>query len=137
MLNLIIIIIIIYYSFNLFKKLLNKTRYNYTNKNYNGKKPLNLLTILLLNLSQIINQLYKEKYHYSNDNNSQNSYNIKNPNDMSVEEARQILGVKPEASNNEITQAFKRLISLNHPDKGGSEYLANKIIMARKKLISK
>ncbi len=54
---------------------------------------------------------------------------------MSIEEACQILGVKSTASKEEIMQAFKKLMMVNHPDKGGSEYIAAKIIQAKKTLI--
>jgi hypothetical protein len=56
-------------------------------------------------------------------------------NKMSVEEARQILGVKPNAEKEEITLAFKKLMLINHPDKGGSEYIAAKIIHAKQTLM--
>ncbi len=54
---------------------------------------------------------------------------------MTVEEARQILGVKLGASKEEILSAFKKLMLINHPDKGGTEYIAAKIIQAKKTLI--
>ncbi len=56
-------------------------------------------------------------------------------NHMSSEEARQILGVKPNASKEEILSAFKKLMLLNHPDKGGTAYIAAKIIQAKQTLI--
>lgn len=55
---------------------------------------------------------------------------------MSLEEARQILGVKPGDSKQEILQAFKKLMLVNHPDKGGTEYLAAKIIQAKERLLN-
>ena len=56
-------------------------------------------------------------------------------NKMSIDEARQILGVKPNAGKDEITSAFKKLMLINHPDKGGSEYIAAKIIHAKQILM--
>lgn len=58
-----------------------------------------------------------------------------NSNRMSIEEARQILGVQSNASKDEITSAFKKLMLINHPDKGGSQYIAAKIIHAKQTLI--
>jgi DnaJ family protein C protein 19 len=65
----------------------------------------------------------------------QRTRSCNNSNKMSVDEARQILGVKPNASKDEITSAFKKLMLINHPDKGGSEYIAAKIIHAKQTLI--
>ena len=55
---------------------------------------------------------------------------------MSVEEARQILGVKHGASRDEILGIFKKLMLINHPDKGGTEYIAAKIIQAKQTLLN-
>ena len=38
---------------------------------------------------------------------------------MSVEEARQILGLKNNPSKDDVLSAFKKLMLVNHPDKGG------------------
>jgi DnaJ-class molecular chaperone len=54
---------------------------------------------------------------------------------MSLDEARQILGVSNNTSRDEIMKAFKRLMLINHPDKGGTQYIATKIIQARKTLL--
>ena len=56
---------------------------------------------------------------------------------MTEKEAREILGVGEEATTTEINKAFKNLIMINHPDKGGSKYLANRIILARDTLTKK
>jgi hypothetical protein len=58
-----------------------------------------------------------------------------NSNKMSIEEARQILGVKAGANGDEINSAFKKLMLANHPDKGGSQYIAAKIIQAKETLM--
>ena len=63
-------------------------------------------------------------------------YRENTSNQMTTEEARQILGVKPNSSKDEILSAFKKLMLINHPDKGGTEYLAAKIIQAKKTLIN-
>jgi len=56
---------------------------------------------------------------------------------MSVEEARRILGVGPEATREEIQAAFTRLMRMAHPDKGGTAGLAAQLNAARDKLLSK
>jgi hypothetical protein len=55
--------------------------------------------------------------------------------DMTVEEACAILGLKPGASQDAIRAAHRRLMLLNHPDKGGSDWLAAKINRARQVLL--
>ncbi len=55
---------------------------------------------------------------------------------MSDEEARAILNVSKTASIKEIKAAYHTLIIKNHPDHGGSSYLAAKINQARDRLVS-
>ncbi len=54
---------------------------------------------------------------------------------MSRQEACQILGVEPGASQKEIHQAWRRLIKAVHPDHGGSAFLTAKINTAKDVLL--
>ena len=46
---------------------------------------------------------------------------------MSLDEAREILGLGPDPSRDDIIEAHRRLMQKMHPDRGGTEYLAKKI----------
>ena len=54
---------------------------------------------------------------------------------MDKAQARKILEVGPDARIEDITMAHKRLMAKNHPDKGGSTYLASQINQAKDVLL--
>jgi len=56
-------------------------------------------------------------------------------NPMTKKEAREILGVDQSSNKAEIKSAYKKMMGKNHPDKGGSAFLAARINEAKDKLL--
>lgn len=56
---------------------------------------------------------------------------------MGEEEARLVLDVEAHASDEEIEQAYRKLMKRVHPDQGGNDYVAAKVNEARNILLGK
>jgi DnaJ family protein C protein 19 len=54
---------------------------------------------------------------------------------MSRDEALKVLGLGTDAGEDDIRAAHRRLMLQNHPDKGGSDYLASKVNEAKDVLL--
>ncbi|MFK7865746.1 MAG: DnaJ domain-containing protein [Pseudohongiellaceae bacterium] len=57
--------------------------------------------------------------------------------EMSAELAYEVLGISTGASAEEITKAHRKLMQKMHPDRGGSDYLAKKINLAKDVLLAR
>jgi hypothetical protein len=57
--------------------------------------------------------------------------------DMSLDEARRILGVEAAASRKDVQEAYTRLMRAVHPDKGGTAGLAAQLNAARDRLLKR
>lgn len=53
---------------------------------------------------------------------------------MSLEEARQILNVPPNAKPEDVTKNYEHLFSINEKSKGGSFYIQSKVFRAKERL---
>lgn len=56
---------------------------------------------------------------------------------MTEEEAWRVLGLAPGASTDDIKAAHRRIIEQIHPDRGGSDYLAAKVNLAKDFLLKR
>ena len=63
------------------------------------------------------------------------SNNTGNSLDMDIDQALEILGLAPNPNKSQIIGAHRRLILANHPDRGGSTFIASQINKAKEVLL--
>ena len=78
--------------------------------------------------------VYRQRRTRNSGNNShyQTDVSLSNP---SEEEARLILGLPEKFSKKDLDLAYKRLMQKLHPDRGGNDYLASRVNLARDVLL--
>ena len=80
-----------------------------------------------------INRLYQQ-------NNQQHQQQAQTPppgrHAMSLDEAREVLGLKSGHTKEDVIQAHRRMMQKVHPDRGGSDYLAAQINKAKDTLLA-
>jgi curved DNA-binding protein CbpA len=54
---------------------------------------------------------------------------------MTRQQAYEVLGLSPDATPDEIREAHRRLMRANHPDSGGSTWIAARLNQARDLLL--
>jgi DnaJ-domain-containing protein 1 len=117
-----------------------------TQGNFAGKTLRNLpLEDLLKLLSEIdadvqsvqVLTAYLNRYHSGEWQQHSNEWETggNNGESMTVEEAYKILGLEIDASEDSIKEAHHKLMNKNHPDHGGSNFLATKINQAKDLLL--
>ena len=90
----------------------------------------------VLNYGPHLHRLWRE-FSGAKQNSSQQQGESSAKGKMPVAEAYAVLGLKPGASEQEIIAAHRKLMQKIHPDRGGSDYLAAKINLAKKILLKK
>ena len=79
---------------------------------------------------------FKNQYN-DQSNNEKTAQSTSMSGTLSYDEALQILGVENTTKKADIEKAYKRLIQKLHPDRGGNDYLASRINLARDIILAK
>lgn len=89
----------------------------------------------LLRYAPYLQQIWSVFRRYKQNPGYQQKTDTTNSGNMSVAEAYAVLGLKAGASKSDIIAAHRKLMQKNHPDHGGSTYIAAKINLAKKILL--
>lgn len=92
---------------------------------------------MLLRYAPYLYRLWLDFISVKQQHNGKNGNTTPPKSGMSKAEAYEVLGLKIGASETEIVAAHRKLMQKIHPDRGGSDYLAAKINLAKKILLNK
>ena len=90
----------------------------------------------LLKYLPFISRLYQQHGQQNTQNQQQSQPPPRGKQAMSIDEAMEVLGLKPGYSKEDVKQAHRRMMQKVHPDRGGSDYLAAQINQAKDILLS-
>jgi uncharacterized membrane protein len=88
----------------------------------------------LLRYLPIVNRIFQTAK--NNNGQQQGQQSAQHNPGMTKDKAYDVLGLKPGASKEDIIAAHKKMMQKNHPDRGGSDYLAAEINTAKDTLLS-
>ncbi len=74
-------------------------------------------------------------HHYQQEQQSSEHTNYNHSGQPSTNEALQILGLHANPSKDDIVKAHRRLMQKLHPDRGGNDYLASRVNLAKETLL--
>ena len=83
----------------------------------------------------LINRFRQQYTQQKSQQSGQQSAGRANPGKMTATQAREVLGVKADASKEEIIMAHKRMMQKVHPDRGGTDFLAAQLNQAKDTLL--
>jgi DnaJ domain len=92
---------------------------------------------VLMRYAPYLHRIWLDYLNAKNYSSGQQSQNPSPKMGMSRAEAYEVLGLKPGANEQDIIAAHRKLMQKIHPDRGGSDYLAAKINLAKKTLLNK
>lgn len=79
---------------------------------------------------------YIQRYHPNLSAGQEDTASTESTSDaMTADRARKVLGVSDTATRDEVIEAHRRLMQKNHPDRGGSEFIASEINLAKQVLL--
>ena len=83
----------------------------------------------------LINRFRQQYTQTKSQQTGQQSAGRANSGKMTATQAREILGIKADASKEEIIMAHKRMMQKVHPDRGGTDFLAAQLNQAKDTLL--
>ncbi|NNE37961.1 MAG: molecular chaperone DnaJ [Gammaproteobacteria bacterium] len=92
-----------------------------------------------LNSAKLLESYLSDRFgdQFKSQSNSENHHPAQSSNEMSISEALQVLGLDGEPGNDEVTEAYRKIMQKFHPDRGGNQYFAAKANQAREVLLKK